>query len=1082
MIPLLSALLVASLALPAGAVDYYWNVVNPATGFVSEAANWSLVDGSAGAVPAAGDVAWLRNDGVAHIDADHVFAGSLSDIYVGDGDTTNPLFPPSAGHVVQTGGTLNHTLRVIIGNNGAPGTSTFNVEGGTIAQTGTTGGGEFTVGRGSTATMTMSGNATLSRLNVGNSYTYIGRNAMGNGTLTMYNTSALNLGAHMRIGNTGGATGAVTMNDSSRITIGGHATADRNRLYMGWEGTGTLTMNDTASLSVGQNTFVGYGTATANGNATFEMRHNSTASLAGLWVGYGVNNPSWDQSYYGVGTLNLYDSATIAVNVNLRAGTWNYSQGAINLYDNSTVTVKEAVEIGESSSNNGGYLNPGPGGVGVLTVNDNATLTATGEVRVGRYEYAHGTMTIASTTGTATVNANGGVCVGSQSAEGTLNLRSGGVLNTTYVTMGTTAPTLLGSNLATLNLDGGILRAKGTQYNFIADGSGGVVTGHAYVQSGGAIIDSNNADITVKVALEADVTSPGGGLTKEGLGTLVLASGLDTYTGTTNVNKGSLFAFSNPGYSLGAISVKQGAAIGSAQWDSSADTIETNPLAGEANLAASSLSFENGASMTAVILGDLSAPFSANRITVGSLTAAGGTATVGVDLAGAALTGSGNYTLVNYSTTSGVTFLPRLDVLGTIGVNVTDNGLGTVSLAFAPIDNYWTSGGANNNYTTTGNWSSYVPNGTNRRALFDGVGETVNLNANVTLSSLTFNSGGFDLAPVSAYKLTMDSTIALSAHINNIGGSNTISAPIDLSKNTRITVVDDPGTVDVVESLTISGTIGGTGGIEKAGAGTLVVSSFADGAAGDLVLGGGVFSYIGATGSTGRGLAIMAASTVNVDSAAATLTLNGNLSGAGGSLTKTGAGTIEVRSPSASSAVVSSLTITGGGLAIDGLSGTTQLDVTGGFSMATSSASAMPTSGRLTLSGDTVLNVAGYSAIGTYGGTASLTMNDNAMYKGTSGRVGGMYRNLLTSDYNTVAIEMNGNAAIEFTSFFNIGETYSNVTATLNGASSITAGSIDFGWGDETNSIGVLNGTSSLTTTGTGILSVGRTGANAKGS
>src|SRR5262249_54263611 len=64
----------------------------------------------------------------------------------------------------------------------------------------------------------------------------------------------------------------------------------------------------------------------------------------------------------------------------------------------------------------------------------------------------------------------------------------------------------------------------------------------AVVQAGGAIIDSNGKTNTFAESLLHDPTlgsSPDGGLTKNGSGSLVLASNV-TYTGNTVVNAGTL--------------------------------------------------------------------------------------------------------------------------------------------------------------------------------------------------------------------------------------------------------------------------------------------------------------------------------------------------------------------------------------------------------------------------------------------------------------------------------------------------------------------------------------------------------------
>jgi len=75
---------------------------------------------------------------------------------------------------------------------------------------------------------------------------------------------------------------------------------------------------------------------------------------------------------------------------------------------------------------------------------------------------------------------------------------------------------------------------------------------------------------------------------------------------------------------------------------------------------------------------------------------------------------------------------------------------------------------------------------------------------------------------------------------------------------------------------------------------------------------------------------------------------------------------------------------------------------------------------------------------------------------------------------------MNDNSRIVYSSFLNLGEANSIANVTLNNNATITAPSVDFGWGANTNSTGVLNGTSSITLTGG--INLARSGANAQGS
>ncbi|MBN2216558.1 MAG: hypothetical protein JW719_04195, partial [Pirellulales bacterium] len=79
----------------------------------------------------------------------------------------------------------------------------------------------------------------------------------------------------------------------------------------------------------------------------------------------------------------------------------------------------------------------------------------------------------------------------------------------------------------------------------------------ANVQAGGAVIDTYGFNVTIDAAMVEDAGSPGGGLTKLGIGTLALG-GVNTYTGDTTVVGGALDL---DGSLAGDVCVNAGAAL-----------------------------------------------------------------------------------------------------------------------------------------------------------------------------------------------------------------------------------------------------------------------------------------------------------------------------------------------------------------------------------------------------------------------------------------------------------------------------------------------------------------------------------------
>jgi len=148
------------------------------------------------------------------------------------------------------------------------------------------------------------------------------------------------------------------------------------------------------------------------------------------------------------------------------------------------------------------------------------------------------------------LSASDQVDVGQYSTGNTLTIANGGLVEAGFIAMnynnsllnigdGTAQAKASVLNVTTafaddrLNFNAGTLSATADVPNFI----GG--PGSAYIQSGGAIFDSQSFTVTIPVALLEDGGSPGGGLTKTGTGTLTL-SGANTYTGNTTVNGGTL--------------------------------------------------------------------------------------------------------------------------------------------------------------------------------------------------------------------------------------------------------------------------------------------------------------------------------------------------------------------------------------------------------------------------------------------------------------------------------------------------------------------------------------------------------------
>jgi autotransporter-associated beta strand protein len=395
---------------------------------------------------------------------------------------------------------------------------------------------------------------------------------------------------------------SVTANTNVKLTSSAAAvSADTSILALVLANAGTstqLAINSGATLTLANGAVLSTGsTANSITGGTLTFGANSATSYEGivytasdLTIGSavtdnGANAVSLTKS--GPGTLNFTGANTYSGGSYIVGGTLQVSLGA-SLISGGAITVSGGGSgaalnvsggvVSTSNSGNAFYLGNIAGQTGTVNVSSGsvAATNASGSIVLGDsgtgiWNQTGGTTTAANQilgangTGSAgQLNVSGGYVSAAnsilvaQGGTGTLNLSGNGVVETPYLAMvGWTNS----AATATVNLNGGTLAVGSVNKNFggqIASGqatfnfNGGLLQAttsstafmqgvdYAFVQTGGAFIDTQGYNDTISVALQfsgSNVTD--GGLTKYGSGTLVL-TGNNTFTGPTAISSGTL--------------------------------------------------------------------------------------------------------------------------------------------------------------------------------------------------------------------------------------------------------------------------------------------------------------------------------------------------------------------------------------------------------------------------------------------------------------------------------------------------------------------------------------------------------------
>ncbi|MFG1393000.1 autotransporter-associated beta strand repeat-containing protein [Xanthobacter agilis] len=879
--------------------------------------------------------------------------------------------------------------------------------------------------------LTKSGSGTFT-LNGANTYT--GRTEVDAGTLVLDGGQAisdngavkvlaagtLQLDASETIGSLDGA-GTVVLGGNALI-LGGNG---RDTTFSGtisggalaMNGTGRLTLTGTADLSGGLTIAsgtvrVGNGTTSSTlqgnvqNNGILTLRPAGAMTLQGvvsgtgtLIVDTGTVTLTADNSFTGTtlirsGSLQLGNggaTGSIGGNVEIESGSLVFNASATstfagllsgagavafqaggtttltaaNTYSGGTLITDGASVVVSADSNLGAAT-------GALTF-EAGTLATSASFTSTRALALEGAAAIATAAGT-TLTLNG--AIGGSGAASTLTASGTGTLvlggtnsytGGTVVSGGTlsvSSDTNLGATVGGLTLSGGTLAASSS-----FSSARSVVIG----SSGGTLAVASGQSLTL-----AGPISGSGNLTTTGPGTVIL-TGTGSIGGATTVASGTL-ALYGAALETGSLTVSSGGTLtGYGTVNGAVSVLAGGTLAG-------GVGSTDNPTRTGLVTGDLTLAAGSNAIlTLGGHANSGVAAAQGdlsaagsLSVTGAPVHGAGYYRAFAYTgTLTNALSIAAVPAGYTATLDTSNTGQVNVLLTDAGRLQIWTADGGQN-LGGAGTWSStsttwYEPaEGVTmpwggKVGIFTGTAGTVLVSHKQTFEKLEFVSSGFVLAADASHA---DSGLAFEH-----GG-------VLWAEGHDVTA-------------TISAGISGSGGLEKIGAGTLVLTGVNSYMGGTTVSGGvlevGADSALGAADggitlsegalsafasfTTARAVTLETRGTLAADSGT-TLTVTGTISGSG-TLRKEGTGTV----------VLSGANTYSGDTVI--AAGT--LSVTGGSAISDASDVTIDTAGTLALgASETIASLSGAGRVQLGANTLTVSGTSATVFRGRISGTGGL--------------------------------------------------------------------------------------------
>ncbi|WP_198291200.1 autotransporter-associated beta strand repeat-containing protein [Ancylobacter sp. FA202] len=734
----------------------------------------------------------------------------------------------------------------------------------------------------------------------------------GTGALTKTGTGTLLLTG------TNTFSGATAVDEGELQLAGGSSLSDTARLTVASGASALLTDADETVGSL-----AGAGSVDLNGHCLTAGGDGTSSTFSGSMTGPGCLTKTGDGTLALTGTNTLTGPTTISGGAIQVTAASALGSGALALEGEGTLRASDSFTYGSAIS-----LTPVSGvGGGTFEVDDSKTLTLTGAIT--------GTGALGKT-GTGTL-----VISGTNSASGATQVTAGTLIAEGGAALGDTSAVTVAEGASL------ILRPSGTETVGSLAGAGSVTLDGTRLATG-----SDDTSTTFSGVLAGT-----GGLDKDGTGTLTL-SGANTYTGTTQVNGGTLAV---NGSVAGDIYVYDAATLaGSGTVTQTVHVLSGGTLAGvqPTGLTMGALDMQSGANMD---------------VTLGSSTG-GGVFTVNGDVTldgtlnvtPASEFGIGIYRIVNYTGT------------------LTDNGMEVGTIAGGLEGGVQTSvAGQVNLYVEDPNSPILFWNGSNTTATQSVLGGTGTWTAGTQTNWINASgtiprawNDGFAVFQSTPGTVTIDNTDGQvsATGLQFVDSGYVVSGDaLALSGDDRATIRVGDGTEAGGSTLaTIASVLTGTHGIEKADYGTLILTG-ANTYTGGTVISGGTLQ-IGDGGSTGSILGDVVNNGVLAFNRSDDVTIASAISGSG-ALVQAGSGTLYLTGANTYA----------GGTAIE--AGTLRVDAAsalGSGGLSVGAAGTFRASGSFTF-GEAVVLDGAVSTAGTIEVDSAQTLTLSGVISGTAG-------------------------------------------------------------------------------------------------